>query len=101
MEPHAVNANNDIHLEKPPYNIEVDASSVADSDVAALARLGKRPVLKVYPGRRIFIELFKRSSLTTVATIYLHVHSWVYLYNLDHMGSRANVRYSALEKTFQ
>lgn len=35
------------NMEKRPYNVEADASSEEERDVAALARLGKKPILKV------------------------------------------------------
>ena len=40
-------------MEKSLHNIEVDASSEEDRDVAALARLGKKPILKVCLARHM------------------------------------------------
>ena len=49
MELHSVNGTG--HLDdKSPHNTEIEVPSEADRDVQALARLGKKPILKVCPG---------------------------------------------------
>ena len=50
MELHSVNGND--HLDdKSPHNTEIEVPSEADRDVQALARLGKKPILKVFYAR--------------------------------------------------
>ena len=44
---HHTSSDGGRNIEKSAHNIEIDAFSEADSDVAALARLGKKPILKV------------------------------------------------------
>lgn len=42
-----VKSENDRGVEKSPLRTEIEVSSVDERDVQALARLGKKPILKV------------------------------------------------------
>ena len=42
-----VKSANDNSVEKSPLRTEIEVSSVDERDVQALARLGKKPILKV------------------------------------------------------
>lgn len=52
LHPTLVNTIGTGSMEKSTHNTEIEVSSEAGRDVAALARLGKKPVLKVNPARQ-------------------------------------------------
>lgn len=47
MELHSVNGNGN-GMEKSPHHTEIEVPTEAERDAQALARLGKKPVLKVF-----------------------------------------------------
>lgn len=98
LDPPPVNAVGDGSIEKAIHNTEIEVSSEADRDVAALARLGKKPVLKVDPARHVLSS--NSIMLTIQATIHVYFNFWLYLHHLDNLGSRADVRYCFDEKKY-
>lgn len=94
FELHSVNGNGNGNvnvdaMEKPPHHTETEIPSQEQRDVLALARLGKKPILKVCLAAGQGAP--EHTSLTTTATIFLLVHSRLYLHYLDHMGSGVDV----------
>lgn len=69
-------------IEKTSYSTEVELQSVEDRDTAALARLGKKPILKVLH----WSMLEGGDLLRATETIYLLVYAWLYMYHSNHMG---------------
>lgn len=69
---------------KSPHTVELELPSEAERDEQALARLGKKPILKA----RNPIGNFHHSKANEeLATVLLPVHVRIYMYHLDHMGS--------------
>jgi len=94
LELHSVNGNNNANeaLEKSPHHTETEISSVDQRDAQALARLGKKPVLKVCLKHRT--RHVQDMSLKVTAAVLLFVYPRLYMHHLDHMGRGANVSYS-------
>lgn len=66
---------------------EIDPPTSKELDDANLARMGKRPVLKVGSPR----ERALRSELTATAQLWIDVYAWFQLYNFDYVGRYCRV----------
>ncbi len=69
IELHSVNGNGNANsntgpdgIEKSPYTTEIEVLTAAERDAQALARLGKKPVLKVMNAVRRPLDLMEDES---------------------------------------
>ena len=74
-------------IKKSARTTETEVSSEAERDAQALARLGKKPILKVCSGIWMHSQAM---NLTILATFYLPINVGLYVHNSDHMGSRVD-----------
>ena len=64
-----VSTANDNGMEKSTFRTEVEVLSEAERDVQALARLGKKPILKVW-SRLPQLEPFKLTTFSDASAFY-------------------------------
>ena len=75
-------------MKKSARTTETEVSSEAERDAQALARLGKKPILKV--GILKDLDVLLGSESDKLATFYVPVNVGLYVHNSHHMGSRAD-----------